>query len=499
MATENLELEYCIFYTLFANSRSAAMKVLLSRDVDGSYFAPLFHRDIFDELVALYKKNKSLSLGLFQKHYLIRPGVKADDSIKFSQFSQQVKASKMAIGDLEHSCEMLVEMYVTRKTLAQMNDLVDSLHTTPIIDLLASMEMTQKRLKALLEPNKIKSVMGLKEGFEERLDRAKRVKENPEENGMICTGLKNLDKNIGRQSAGQFIIYQARTGIGKSMMLMGTAIANFKRGMKVLVITIEMSTFDYLYRFDSNLTGFEHREFTSGDISEDDDKIKFWRSKIQKYGSSGADIMVYWVPSQCTPARVEEIISGSPFKPDLVVVDYAGDMKAGLKGVPDYDARSHAEIYSALKEYAGKYECVLYTAQQSVRGSGGKASTETGAWSDVASGKADIMIAVEVTKEDTDFTTEVNGSLIIGRMTCSIIKGRNIPKCKTHIIPRFQRMSWLEKEEEEMIPCGGGREIKTVKKVMEEKLATANGELSKAIGDSVPPVADDYDLLNAEE
>ena len=192
--------------------------------------------------------------------------------------------------------------------------------------------------------------------------------------------------------------------------------------------------------------------------------------------------MVYWVPSQCTPAKVESIISNNPFKPDIVIVDYAGDMKAGLKGVPDYDPSSHAEIYSSLKEFAGKYECVMYTAQQSKRGTKGKADTESGSWSDVASGKADIMMAVEVTKEDEDFITEVDGSMIIGRMTVSIIKGRNIPKCKTHIIPRFQRMSWLEKEEADMIPCGSGKEIKTVKKTMEDKLTNAHKEMSAAMG-----------------
>ena len=73
----------------------------------------------------------------------------------------------------------------------------------------------------------------------------------------------------------------------------------------------------------------------------------------------------------------------------------------------------------------------------------------------------DQMMAVEVTKEDEDFMTKSdNGSLIIGRMTVSIIKGRNTPRCKTHIIPRFSRMSWLEKVEEEMLGCGNGKEIK---------------------------------------
>ena len=273
MATENLEIEYSIFYTLFATDRREAMKVLREREIDSSYFAPLFHRELFDELAALAKKDQYLSLPVFKKHFLNRPGAKADDGIKFTQFMSAVKEAKTQTGDLSHTCDLLVEMFVTRKVLASMNEMVDGLNNRPISELLQELEMAQRKYKMLLEPDKLSSVMGLKEGLEDRIDRATQVKKNPELAGMICTGLKNLDKFIGRQSPGQFIIYQARTGIGKSMMLMGTALANFKRGMKVLVITIEMSTYDYLYRFDSNITGMEHREFTSGDITEDPDKV----------------------------------------------------------------------------------------------------------------------------------------------------------------------------------------------------------------------------------
>ena len=82
-------------------------------------------------------------------------------------------------------------------------------------------------------------------------------------------------------------------------------------------------------------------------------------------------------------------------------------------------------------------------------------------WSDEASAKADLMMAVEVTKEDEDYMTKTdNGSVVIGRMTVSIIKGRNVPRCKTYIMPRFSRMSWLEKVEDEMMGCGNGKELK---------------------------------------
>lgn len=489
MATENLEVEYGLLFLLFSKTRVDVLRGLLTRNIIPDYFAALFHREIFAEILDLHKQDKHLSFSGFRTHFLARPGVKQDDELKFGQFQRNISEVKVNPSDVSHLIDMLVEMYVTRRTLSGMNDVIEQLQYTPLMEVLSDFEQRQKALRALLEKNSVRTTMGLKSGLEDRIARAKEVHTNPDTAGMVCTGLKNLDKWIGRQTPGQLVIYQARTGRGKSMMLMGTALANFKRGLKVIIITIEMSAEDYLYRFDSNLTGITHGEFTMGSIVDDPDKMKIWRKRVSSCGQAGCDILVYWVPSNCTPARIDDIIANNPFAPDVVVVDYAGDMKAGLRGVPDYDPRAHAEIYSALKEFAGKYECVVYTAQQSKRGSEGKASTETGSWSDVASNKADIMMAVEVTKEDEDFMNDVNGSVVIGRMTISIIKGRNVPACKTHIIPRFQRMNWLEKEEEEMIPAGSIKEIKTVKKVLQEKIDKANEELS------VEPESEEIDLL----
>jgi len=492
MITENLNIEYSIFFLLFTSKKTETVRYLRNRGITPEFFSALFHRELANEVFELFKTGKTLSLPMFKTHFLNRPQTSSDDSIKFSNFERGIKEHKIAFEDLEHLCDMLAEFYVTRKTLALMNDTVDNKDKKGIKDLLEELEVAHRKHRSILDKDNVKMVMGFKAGLEDRIERAKKVADDPDAAGMVCTGLKNIDKWIGRQSPGQFVIYQARTGVGKSMMLMGTAIANFKKGLKVIVVTIEMSAEDYLYRFDANITGIEHREFTQGGITKDPDKMVAWRQKVSKFGKDGCDILAYWVPSNCTPAKLENIIASNPFKPDAIIVDYAGDMKAGLKGIPDYDARSHAEIYSALKEFAGKFNCVVYTAQQSKRGTGGKANTESGSWSDVASNKADIMFAVEVTKEDEDFITEVDGSMIIGRMTVAVIKGRNIPKCKTHIIPRFHRMSWLEREESEMIPCGSGKEIKTVKKQMEDKMAVAHKELESAINSKEES---DVDLL----
>lgn len=498
--TENLQVEYSLLFLLFSRPKET-YQFLSGVCVDSDYFASVFHREIVKCLFDLIKNDENFRINTFKQYFLTRANSTIDDEAKFEDMVSNVKANKPAdFSEIKLLTKILIECYIQRKMLSLMNEYVDNKNNKPIEELISDVYTGCRTFGDLLDSGKHKKYMGLKSGLQARIQRAVDVYTNPDKSGMVLTGLKNIDKWIGRQSPGTFVIYQARTGVGKSMMLMGTALANYKRGLKVIVITIEMSDMDYLYRFDSNLTGIEHKEFAQGTITKDQTMVKTWEDEIKQFDKYTHDLIVYWEPENCTPTRIETIIENNPYKPDLVIVDYAGDMSSGLKGVPNNDPKAQAEIYDRLKSIAGKYECVVYTAQQSKRGTKGHASTETGAWSDKASSRADIMMAVEQTKEDEDFMTQNDdGTVTIGRMTVSIIKGRNIPKCKTHIIPRFARMTWLEKEEKEMIQAGNVKEMKTQKSEM--KKAETEFE-KKTTEESNQPVInnddDDIDLLLEE-
>lgn len=462
MNTENLDAEYSLLFLLFSKEKYTIYRKLVDAGVTPDYFSVVFHRKIVKLLFEMLHKNEKYSVKSFGTYL---SSIDPSYDVIYVKCIEDIKSHSCGVDDFDINFRILLECYATRKLFKTVSSCLDNKTSKNTLECVLDIKQRCSMVEQILNSNQIKRKMGLKSGLEERIRRAQEVHDDPNNAGMVLTGLKNLDKWIGRQSPGQLIVYQARTGVGKSMMLMGTAIANFKKGLKVIIITIEMSDYDYLYRFDSNLTGIEHREFAQGDIVADADKVALWRNRIKKVGKDGADINVYWVPDNCTPATIEQIIEDNEFKPDLVIVDYAGDMSSGLAGVPDLSPTAQGEVYTGLKRIAGKFNCVVYTAQQSIRGTkSGKSSTESGAWSDRASQLASIMFAVEVTKEDEDFMSEVDGNVVIGRMTVSVIKGRNVPRCKTHIIPRFSRMSWLEKEEEEMIPCGNAKEIPSTNK-----------------------------------
>ena len=472
MKTEELQIEYGIFYTIFKD-RLDAIKKLKEYGVKSDYFCNVYHRKLYDKLCKIIQENPDISFKGLKTYYLSLSDTTSEDKLHFKSVLTESNNNKISTPDLLTHTKLLKEYYVSRKFLKDVSMLIDSQDS--IKQSLNLITENINSYKNILDDSIDTSILTLKGDMDKRIEYVSDVKNDPNKLGLIETGLINIDKYIGKQHRGAYVIYEARTGVGKSMMLMGTAVHNFKKGRNVIVITIEMSAFDYLFRIDSHLTKFKHSDFSMGNIVEDEDKMSKWKRTIKKIGkNSENDLIVYWVPENCTPDKVYSIIANNPFKPDLVIVDYVGDMSANLKGIDNLDPRAQGYCSSRLKAMAGEFECVIYTGQQTKRGVK-KIDTESGANTDIANRKADILIGIMCTKDDEAFITEHEGQYIYGRLTLFIAKGRNIPKCRTHIIPNFTRMSWIEKENEEIDLVDGG-----VSKTDKTRQTEAKEEAEKA-------------------
>ena len=98
-------------------------------------------------------------------------------------------------------------------------------------------------------------------------------------NGGVWYGIPTIDitwaDKCPKLQAGDLAIFQAKTNVGKSMLLMTSAfdnackidrLGNPKPSKKVLIITIEMNHYQYYYRLASRLSEIEHHFFTTGKI-----------------------------------------------------------------------------------------------------------------------------------------------------------------------------------------------------------------------------------------
>ena len=464
MKVECIDTELSLLYGLFKYGKDA-MKAFDASPAKEEHFANLVNREITMVLCERMRKGDVLSLNGFLTHYKNLKERPEKEVLKVIEALREIKTKPCTLEDFKVHCISLTEFACRRRFLGALNHSIDYVDRD-FDGTMSGLEKSFSEIRRMKNPKQVQTVMGLKSSLSDRQALAKDIHDSPDKVGMCELGFKNIDKYIGRQAPGEFVLYQARTNTGKSMFLMHTALHNYKRGLKGIIITIEMSASQYLYRMDSNITGLEHKQFSSGSITTDADLMKRWDNKISCVSTRDEDLLVYWVPSGCTPAKVRSILANNPFDTDFVIIDYAGDMKSGVSGVSDYDAASFGVIYSSLKEFAGEFNCVVYSAQQTKRGVK-KVDTESGSWSDIASHKADVMIALEITKEDEDFMTEFEGVIYNGRMSISIIKGRNIPKCKTQVIPQFHKMTFIEKEQEEIMAVGFSS-IKTKKKKVQE-------------------------------
>lgn len=483
MKTEDLNIEFGILWTVLKYRHEAVIR-LKELEVKSDYFSNPFHKEFYKISMEAIQTNKEITTKGLIAYFKSLPSTTTRDLVSLKSMIKDLKNNPIDLADLKTHTTQLKRYYVTRKFLSSFKTVLDD-DTVEIDEVFETITDDINKYKNLVSDEVKHDIMSLKGDIDKRIEYVKDVKANPNKIGLIETGLVNIDKWIGKQHRGSYVLYEARTGVGKSMMLMGTAVHNFKKGKKVIVITIEMSASDYLFRIDSHLTKYKHSDFAMGNIVDTVGKIDEWKECIKRTGEDGNDLLVYWVPNNCTPAKVHSILSNAPFKPDLVVVDYVGDMSANLKGISNLDSKAQGHCHSEMKAYAGEFNCVIYSAQQTKRGVK-KIDTESGAQTDLAGRKADLAIGIQCTKEDESFMYEKDGDILFGRLTIYVYKGRNVPKCKTHIIPNFERMSWIEQEQEQM---DGGAQ-KTVKKENEERMENNLKELEQNEDDDIPDMLD---------
>lgn len=468
--TESKEIEKSILFAIFKYGNvtfEIIRGLILPED-----FAWEIHRRIYKTIETEYDKNGSvISYPGFYKFVLGLPETTDEDKVKYKVVLEDIKECKIKEEDVVSYSQQLKEHSNSRKLIKTLTRTSETLDDSSVPDTISFLEEQLDTLKKQINVGSNVSCTKLKQDIEKRVEYLKKVKTNPEEAGIVWTGFKNFDNFNPPLKRGSFGMFQARTNMGKSMFLMGMALQNYYgvysksfhkedvkdkvKGNKVIIITIEMSDSEYAFRMDSHITGFKHtEEFALANIVEDDHKISVWKKRIQEYGANDTDIMIYWVPENCTPNVVDQIITNNPFKPDLVIVDYIGDMSAGLSGLSNYDWKAQAYLYTRMKQLAGKHQCVIFSAQQTIRGVK-KISDETGSASDKASHIADLLIAIEQTDADklhNDRDSE--GNDVEGRLSLRIYKVRSGKRLVTHIIPEFYKMNWTEKEMSEAIEAG---------------------------------------------
>lgn len=204
--------------------------------------------------------------------------------------------------------------------------------------------------------------------FESVEERYERMLHNVEAADLFTTGFVTIDRSLqgGGLCKGELGAWIGLPGQGKSLALVTAAVKNITRGKKVLYLSTEMDHDRIATRFDAqfSLVGqhqlLERKEevwqILRNEVADYDDKR---RLIIKQFPSGSADVnTVRAFHSQC-------VMWG--FRPDLVIMDYPGDMKHRTD-IPLY--QSMQRILMELRGFGGEEgHCTLVAIQPNAKAS----------------------------------------------------------------------------------------------------------------------------------
>jgi len=170
---------------------------------------------------------------------------------------------------------------------------------------------------------------------DQRYDEMKEEVENKE---AFPTGFPDIDEalggGLGRGEIGAWI---ALPGAGKSLALVKNTVANLVRGKKVLFISLEMDQPKIAQRFDAQLAIQNISELhlkKTAVVQALEEFVKDYEDRrrliIKQFPSGGADVN--------TIRAFLQQLELHGFKPDLLIVDYIGEMK-DLPNMPVHESR----------------------------------------------------------------------------------------------------------------------------------------------------------------
>lgn len=180
-------------------------------------------------------------------------------------------------------------------------------------------------------------------------------------NIQTVTGETTLDDRKilnGGSGAGELCVVIAPTGVGKSHFLVHIGAQALLQNKNVLHFTLELNERATGIRYDSHLL-----EIDSLDCPEHKQTIKdFYAANAGKIGK----LRVKYINNGATVNTLRTFIdklSLENFRPDLLIVDYAGIMRSTEKY--ELQRMELKKIYEELRAFAGELDLPVWTACQS--------------------------------------------------------------------------------------------------------------------------------------
>lgn len=214
--------------------------------------------------------------------------------------------------------------------------------------------------EALLVDRNFNEGLNYFETFEERYERLKKEEESLEK---FTSGFLSIDNALlgGGPHRGEIYSWIGLSGTGKSLALVTSALKNVKElGKKVLYVSLEMDEDKIAERFDAQFSGVGIQELLG--------KEEYVKEEFNKFVEELEDkkmLVIKQFPAgsmsvNTLRAYLQQLYMNG-FKPDLLIIDYIGEMK-DHPGIPTHESRY--KIVRDLRGLATEEDICIFTAMQ---------------------------------------------------------------------------------------------------------------------------------------
>lgn len=253
-----------------------------------------------------------------------------------------------------------------------------------------------------------------------------------EEITHYTSGFQKLDEylNFGGPSPREVLCFLASTGVGKSIALVNTGVANALRGEKVLHVTCELSKELTAARYAACFTNLNinrrYEENEANKFREGLGKIKSTHNpalEIHEFPSDGSSVADIY-------ALIDILRQRKRFVPTVIIIDYMDLLNSRVKQINGKDEYiKQKKVAVEIRALAHKTNALVVTATQTNRsGSDSKEQAKVIELDNIAEsyGKTmalDYIVSMQQSKQEYD--NDIPG------LRFYIAKNRNGPKQKT--------------------------------------------------------------------
>jgi replicative DNA helicase len=237
MPPQAIDLECAVLGGMLIDrkGRDEAMMILK----DPAVFYKEHHSQIFTAIKSLYDEGSDVDL-LTVDRRLDRMGVR--DSIPHG-YLVELSMSITSSAHIETHCRLLLQYHLKRMIIAVNSQMIAEAYNEQN-DVFELIENWQKQFDKIADVTTIgRQTQSFIQALDKLQDNIELLSSNKEDVVMqgVRTGLKRIDKYTGGYRNQDLVIIAARPGMGKTSLILKTAIENAKAGVAVGIVSLEMS------------------------------------------------------------------------------------------------------------------------------------------------------------------------------------------------------------------------------------------------------------------